>query len=747
MSRWGTVLPAADSTGSGRKNGGRDWKCRGLANHTLIGTFRLFSGPCLRPVMSRYIAFVLSCSWVWLPLAAVADGPADNIPDNVRRIPRLGIEVPAEKKTELQQGLAALQKRLGEIRRLGEPRKTALLPDVEIFQKAVESALVYQEFFDPKELDFATTLLQTGMARADELLTTHQPSWTTETGLVVRGYVSKIDGSVQPYGLVVPESYSAKGPLRYRTDVWLHGRGETLSELNFLRDRMNNPGLFTPDDTIVLHPYGRYCNAFKFAGEIDVFEALGSVKQRYRVDENRIAIRGFSMGGAGVWHLAVHYPDKWFAANPGAGFSETPDFLKVFQKEELKPTWWEQKLWQLYDCPGWAANLKNLPVVAYSGELDSQKQAADIMARALRKQAIELRHIIGPGTKHSYHPEAKEEVEWRLDRLNALYRSTSYPEPDIWQLKTFTLRYNHLRMARRDPEIIIEQMEEHWRPATVWAYKRSDALLFNAEGVLQLTFDYYPRGDGWPDLFVIHQPALKELLGDDAREKGEIIGKVELQSDESWRITIHKDGDTWKLGPRPDDGKLRKKHGLQGPIDDAFLDSFLFVRPTGKAAHELTGKWSASELDRAIEHWRRHFRGQARVKQDSQITEQDIAAHNLVLWGDPASNRILGKIADKLPIRWTNDEIVVDDGRNYAADKHALIAIYPNPLNPHRYIVINSSFTFRDYAYLNNARQVPMLPDWAVVDLTTPPNAVWPGKIVAADFFDERWNIKPSQPR
>jgi hypothetical protein len=69
--------------------------------------------------------------------------------------------------------------------------------------------------------------------------------------------------------------------------------------------------------------------------------------------------------------------------------------------------------------------------------------------------------------------------------------------------------------------------------------------------------------------------------------------------------------------------------------------------------------------------------------------------------------------------------------------------IYPNPLNPGKYLVLNSSFTFRDYAYLNNARQVPMLPDWAVVDLTTPPDAVWPGKIVAADFFDEKWQLKP----
>ncbi|MGV2338788.1 MAG UNVERIFIED_CONTAM: hypothetical protein LVR18_33815 [Planctomycetaceae bacterium] len=57
-------------------------------------------------------------------------------------------------------------------------------------------------------------------------------------------------------------------------------------------------------------------------------------------------------------------------------------------------------------------------------------------------------------------------------------------------------------------------------------------------------------------------------------------------------------------------------------------------------------------------------------------------------------------------------------------------------------MVLNSSFTFREFAYLNNARQVPMLPDWAIIDLRTPANAVRPGGIAAADFFDEQWKVK-----
>ena len=172
------------------------------------------------------------------------------------------------------------------------------------------------------------------------------------------------------------------------------------------------------------------------------------------------------------------------------------------------------------------------------------------------------------------------------------------------------------------------------------------------------------------------------------------------------------------------------------------MDSFLFVRPTGKPLTEKTGAWARDELARAIEHWRRHFRGHARVKNDSDVTDEDIASANLVLWGDHSSNALLGRIHERLPIHWSEQGVQVGS-RSFAAGHHEPILVYPYPLNPKRYVVLNSSFTFREYAYLNNARQVPMLPDWAIVDIRTPPDSRWPGKVVAADFFDESWKVRP----
>jgi hypothetical protein len=52
------------------------------------------------------------------------------------------------------------------------------------------------------------------------------------------------------------------------------------------------------------------------------------------------------------------------------------------------------------------------------------------------------------------------------------------------------------------------------------------------------------------------------------------------RSDRSWRVHLRKTDGKWQetLHAIEGDG-LVKKHGMQGPIDDAFMDGFMMVRP------------------------------------------------------------------------------------------------------------------------------------------------------------------------
>lgn len=673
----------------------------------------------IRPLHSAAIAaLALTC----LP-PLLGDGPADNVPDKVRRVPPAGVAVPDDLRRELEEGVVKLDASLAAARTnlAKRPELLSRLPDVAIFHKAVDWALRYDEFFRTNEFAAARQQLETATERLQALQGGSAP-WTRTNGLVVGGYVSRIDGSVQPYGLVVPRSWKPDSGRRWRLDTWFHGRGEQLSELAFLSDRMRNPGEFTPVDTFVLHLYGRYCNGSRFAGETDFWEALADVRSRYPIDEDRLVVRGFSLGGASAWHFAVHHASRWAAAAPGAGFSETAQFLNVFQNEKLSPSWWEQKLWRLHDSTAQALNVSMVPLVAYSGEVDGQIQAANAMQDALRAEGMELAHIVGPRTGHKYEPGAKLELDRRIDVLATAGRVRV---PRDVRFVTHSLRYDTMAWVK------VDGLVEHWEPARVLASLRTGpasgpdvtVLTTNVTG-LSLVFE---TGEA---PFDPQTPVTVQIDGVNLETEPP-------KSDRSWRMAFHREGDHWLPGPKSRAG-LRKLHGLQGPIDDAFMEAFLMVLPSGAPLNEKVGSWVSSESARAIEHWRRHFRGVAQQRKDTEVTEADIRSNNLVLWGDPSSNALLARMADKLPIQWSADGIRVN-GKTYSAASNAPVLIFPNPLNPTRYVVINSGFTFREYDYLNNARQTPKLPDWAVIDLNLPPGSRAPGGIADAGFFGEHW--------
>jgi hypothetical protein len=671
----------------------------------------------------RFLPFAVLILFIGL---TAATGQGTNQQEKVPpRIPPAGKAVPEDVRKELQSGAEDLGRTIDDLRRTlnGKAALLELLPDVQVYHKAVDWALRYDEFFDEREFATARRLLQRGQERARQLGDGQAP-WTAATGLVVRGYVSRIDGSVQPYGLVVPDTYRPPTAHKFRLDLWWHGRDEKLTELKFINDRQNNRGQFTPPNAFVLHPYGRYCNANKFAGEVDTFEAMEHVKKHYPTDDDRVVARGFSMGGAACWHMAVHHSDVWCAAAPGAGFAETAEYLNV-ARERVPPPEYEKKLWHLYDSVDYAANLYNLPTVAYSGEIDRQKQAADVMAKALKEQTgIALTHIIGPQTGHSYHPEAKKEIERRIDAIAAIGRSPN--GPSLTKFTTYTLRYSQCQWLQ------IDGLERHWERAEV---DQVFGTTLRTRNVSALSFNVPPGR--W------HLPVLGDKTISDApwRIDDDELPLGSYQSDRSYVMHARKVNGHWTRVDSPQWNGLHKSPGLQGPIDDAFMDRFLMVKPTGPSLNEKVGAWANGEMWHAIEHWRRQFRGDAPIKDDTAVTDADIASSNLVLWGDPSSNKVLAKIAEKLPVKWTADGVSVG-GQTFGADKHVPVLIYPNPLNPKKYVVLNSGFTFREFDYTSNARQLPKLPDYALLDVSVAPTPRAAGKVVLADFFDEEWKFK-----
>ena len=634
---------------------------------------------------------------------------ADPIP---RRLPPAGIEIPAATSHKIATELADLETAIGAWQG-SSPRLHSLSPDVTIYLKAVRYALAHGEFWEAVETDWAQNLLDVARRRLGALRRNESP-WTTADGMVFRGFRSALDGSVQPYGLQIPPGLDRTKPAPLY--VYLHGRREKMVELQFL-EQTHEVGRIEDPGTYVLHAFGRYCNGYKAAGEVDIREAVAHVTKHYAIDSNRIAITGFSMGGAGVWHLAAHYPDLWVAASPGAGFAETAEYNQL--KPADYPTWYEQKLWGLYDVPAYVRNLFQMDVIAYSGENDRQAQASHVMAAAYQENGRKLTAIVGPATGHKYHPESRLEI---LRRLAASAKRGLDRHPEKVTLQTRTLRYDRCRWIR------IDQLERHWNDSRVDALQRNGRIEIATRNVAALEI-------GARDS---HDLAGAEVAIDGA--------SLRLSDTTRSTIILRRSDGVWSLGDETRPTGLLKRHGLQGPIDDVFLEPFLVVTPSDTSTHPDVESWVQFELQHFLERWRRLFRGEARVKKDVDVTADDMSRYHLILWGDPSSNQMLSRVLPSLPIRWTQDTVAVGSSE-FSASNHVPVLIYPNPLAPTHYVVLNSGMTFREGHDRTNSLQNPKLPDWAVLSLHEPPNSEAAGHVVAADFFDEHWQLNDTPPR
>lgn len=324
------------------------------------------------------------------------------------------------------------------------PMRPELRADAEVFQKGVAWALRYETTFGSNDVVLLKKALTRGSQRADALAANQRP-WTTKKGKVLRGFVSAVDGSTQPYGVIVPKSYDGTRPMRL--DVVLHGSSKPvgMSELRFGArfDEGDDDARTAPEaDYIEIHPLGRVENCYRWAGETDVFEAIEAACRAYRIDRDRVVLRGMSMGASGTWHLGLKHPDRFVAIGPYCGyvdthrFSETP--IPGFIKVGPLPPHQEIGLHML-DSVDYAANAGVVPAIAAIGEVDPFFQAHVIMGAAMKREGLKMVNIISPGTAHVQDPATHKE---QLRQIGEYADRGRNHLPRHLRFVTWTLKYS-----------------------------------------------------------------------------------------------------------------------------------------------------------------------------------------------------------------------------------------------------------------------------------------------------------------
>ena len=637
---------------------------------------------------------------------------------------------------------AALTKRLEDLTQaFAKVKGHERAADAEIFLKAVRYALEFDEWYDKKAEDGvkkAGRLLDEAAARIEALGKNRTP-WMEGSGWKVLGFYSKLDDSAQPYAVEVPEGLEI-GKAKIPMWIWLHGRGDTTTDLHFIAGKLGStkPGQFQPKGTIVVHPFGRYCNGWKSAGETDVFEARDDAVARFNGDRDRIALAGFSMGGAGAWHIGAHYPDQWACVHAGAGFVDVKRYQKL--TSENLPSWYEQKLWGFYDVPAAARNLLNVPLVVYSGEQDTQRDAAAYMEEVLAKEGLTMRHHIGPGMGHKYHPEVIKTVQAEIEAAVAKGRERF---PDAIHIQARTPFYGRVKWLN------LHGLEESWKEARVDArVLDGKTIQIDSQNASRLVLYPPPQARAGKDRLevIIDGTRLSAPMGAEVADFENFLRPGQRLPDSFVRLikvkgqwTVHPHGRPFEhTGP---EGGKPTTH--PGTMDAAFMKRFLVVLPDGKSSHPKVEAWVEAESAHFLRRWRSLMRGDARVVRADAITDPVVAGadQGLILWGTPESNSVLRKIADRLPLKWDAQNIEMA-GQRFDSKSHVPLLVYPALGSANFEVVLNSGLTFRESHDRTNSLQNPKLPDWAVLDLTTPPDAEKAGRVAAADFFDDFWQVK-----
>lgn len=642
--------------------------------------------------------------------------------------------------TEQEAGIEARLKKLTvEFAALKKHERAA---DAEIFLKAVRYALEFDEWYDKKPEDGlkkANTLLDEAAKRIDGLKKNQTP-WLDGSGQKVLGFYSKLDDSAQPYGVEIPEGLDFKAK-KTPMWIWLHGRGDTATDLHFVYSRLvaKKPGQFQPAGTIVIHPFGRYCNGWKSAGEVDVFESRDDAMKRFNIDSNRIAIAGFSMGGAGAWHLGAHFPDQWACVHTGAGFADVKRYQKL--TADKYPVWYEQQLWGFYDVPDYARNFLNVPLISYSGENDAQRDSAEYMMEVLAKEGLKPPHLIGPGMGHKYHPETIQEVQAWIEKAVEKGRDLF---PNEVHIQTKTALYGRVKWVN------LHGLEESWKDA------RIDAKVLDGQSIEIQTSNVsrivlYPppqaRKGGGKVKVLIDGAALSLTVGPELPHFENFLNAGPRVPNSFCRL-IKENGQWRDYGNAtpfqhegPEGGKPNSHPGL---IDTAFMKRFLVVLPDGKSSSAAVDAWVKTESAHFLARWRSLMRGDVRVVKASEVKDlfTEGQTQGLILWGTPESNSCIQAVLDSLPLNWDTKKVGIKSKGSFDAATHVPVLTYPALKSAGFELVINSGLTFREAHDRTNSLQNPKLPDWAILDITQPRNGETAGKVVAADFFDDRWNVK-----
>jgi pimeloyl-ACP methyl ester carboxylesterase len=405
-------------------------------------------------------------------------------------------------------------------------------------------------------------------------------------------FPSPIDGSPQPYAVYAPRVL----PPGTKFPLVLSLHAEHTNQAINLRQVLGLgpdpvPSMRNPE-MIVACPLARGTMGYDGIAEQDVYGVLADAERRFPIDPDRVYLTGISMGGAGALRLALTRPDVWAAV---AVVCPTPS-------PDLDPL---------------AGNALNLPVRIFAGDQDPVAPVA--LARAWQRRFLDLGiaadYLEYPGVEHNSWVLAYRRgaiFDWfapfRRSRSpkRVRFRTDSYRYPAAWWVRIDGLTPG--------------------TPAAVDAQRSANEISVATAGV-----------DGFT--LTVGEPAPLRIVID-----GEPLRVRPAASLSFTKVAGH-----WHAGLFSPSGK---RPGAEGPISAAFDGRQIYVYGTAGASgpQDLAARRQVAEEAAAWSQPGEPLTLSLPVKADQDVTPSDLAAADAILFGTAETNRLIARLAPRLPL-------------------------------------------------------------------------------------------------
>jgi hypothetical protein len=187
------------------------------------------------------------------------------------------------------------------------------------------------------------------------------------------------------------------------------------------------------------------------------------------------------------------------------------------------------------------------------------------------------------------------------------------------------------------------------------------------------------------------------------------------------------------------------RYQLNGPIVDTYQSPFLYVYGTISPNSFENGVIEKVAQD-VVDRWKLLRNRIVPLKKDVDVTEADIQKYHLILYGNERSNKIIKQIGPEMPIRFTEDAIIVGD-RSYKDYNYGAIFVHPNPLNPAKYVLIYGALSYHGFPDINAVKASET--DYVIFnEMSKMTISNVNAKPVEAGYFDKsdpsHWKVKPT---